>query len=156
MIAIRERREVVAAWGGYECPAPAGEAFGWAGFAAPEPLFRRESPLAGVVGSLLARRFHGWRGHSGRRYVCTIFAAPEVALDFGDAVVIGVARDAAGLRRAVAVTATGDLPGGIDFTLFVAAASARGACEWHVHLLAQNVCARRRVLDDLRLAMDAL
>ena len=153
MIAIRERQEVLRALGQDEGFSPAGEAFRWPGFEAPRPVFRHESPLAALPDSLLARRFHGWRGHSGRRYVCTIFSGPEEALEFGDAVVIAVARDASGLRRALAATETGALPDCVDFSLFVAAAGARGASEWHVHLLAQNFAARRRVLDDLRLVL---
>ena len=156
MIAIRERGEVLRAWGQDECVLPAAEAYHWPGFEAPGPVFRQDSPLAALPDGLLARRFHGWRGLSGRRYVCTIFAVPEEALEFADAVVIAVARDASGLRRAVAVTQTGDLAEVADFSLLVAAACAQEACEWHVHLMAQSVCARRAMLDDLQLVPEAL
>lgn len=114
------------------------------------------APLECLAGGALAARFHAWKGRSGERYICSVFPVqphdergglPE----FDEAVVIGVSRDASGRRRMLGVFESG---GGKDpmiadvsglFTSLKAF-----ACEWHIHLLAQNPGDRQRVIEDLK------
>ena len=155
MIAIRERQSIVRAWGesdGFE-PSSATDFGFWPGMAAPVSGFQSESPLNVLRDGDLSRRFHGWRGQSGRRYVCTVFADAGDALELADAVVIAVARDSDGKLRALAAIETGDLPGDVGLRLFRSAALAQGASEWHVHLLACHHAARQQVMDDLRFVL---
>lgn len=103
-------------------------------------------PLVSLADGPLARRFHAWNGHSGRRYICSVFPAsaeePQASLpDFVDAIVIAVAVAADGLRSPLAIFESGGAV--IDK---VSAGSLR---EWHVHLLATDAEVRRKVILDL-------
>ena len=100
----------------------------------------------------VASRFHSWRGHSGRRFVTSVFEADSALPDSGlpeldGAVVIPIRR--AGASR---------VPLGIfrlernsDRRVVLAAGLMEGVDEWHVHLLATTVAARVAVVADLRL-----
>jgi len=109
------------------------------------------APLASLAGGALARRFHSWRGTSGARYICSVFAAP--ALDelasYANAVVIGVGADAAGHLRIVLIGESGQLPDVFWHGAFARAAHAAGAHEFHLHLLAESAEERRAVVTDL-------
>jgi hypothetical protein len=114
------------------------------------------APLASLEGDVLARRFHVWSGRSGRRYICSVFAAcresAEAGLpDFADAIVIAVAMTAEGLRYPIAFFDCGDACAGyLDRRQgFLAKALAHSVREWHVHLLATNPQHRRSVLADI-------
>ena len=153
MIAIRERQEIVRAWGQDGEFMPSADLGYWPGMEAPVPLFRREGPLAALPDGDLSRRFHGWRGLTGRRYVCTIFSEAAPALELADAVVIAVTRGHDGQLHALSIIETGSWPHEIDFLMFQTAANALGASEWHVHLLANHVDARAKMMADLRFVL---
>lgn len=92
------------------------------------------------------RRFTAWRGRSGRRYVASTFpAADDHALSFTDAVLLAVTQD----RRIIAARDSG--PFGIEAALgrWRDSVVAAGACEIHVHLLAEDGMSRRSALLDL-------
>jgi hypothetical protein len=110
-----------------------------------EPPVAREMPLRSAA-ALGERRFTAWRGRSGRRYVASVFAAADThALSFTDAVLIAVSPE----RRIVAARDSG--PFGIEAALgrWQRAVMAAGACEIHVHLLAEDGMSRRAALLDL-------
>ena len=125
-----------------------------AGSRLPDRRSALNQPLVGLVGSDLSRRFLHWRGVSGRRYLFSIFplhraTSIDEAPRFHDAVVLAVARDAAGERRILVADETGALP-----DLFYASAQLRdavaaGANEIHVHLLTENNLGRAALLRDL-------
>ncbi|KUL93668.1 hypothetical protein DK26_23010 [Bosea sp. WAO] len=92
------------------------------------------------------RRFTAWRGRSGRRYVASVFAVQDGhALNFTDAVLLAVSPE----RTIVAARDSGAF--GIDaaLTRWRDAAATAGACEIHVHLLAEDSQSRRAALADL-------
>lgn len=114
----------------------------------------RNTPLQSLVGGSLASRFHAWRGVSGRRYVCSVFAIdpidPEAGLpDYTDVVALAVARDESGARRCLSVFMRGATADLVAQKHFVAAALAAGAVEWHIHLLAAGKQERRLIADDI-------
>ncbi|WP_186419149.1 hypothetical protein [Bosea sp. CS1GBMeth4] len=105
----------------------------------------REMPLRATA-RLAERRFTAWRGRSGRRYVASVFAVQDGhALGFSDAVLLAVSPE----RRIVAARDSG--PFGIDaaLTRWRDAVAMAGACEIHVHLLAEDGAGRRSALLDL-------
>ncbi|WP_332683228.1 hypothetical protein [Bosea sp. (in: a-proteobacteria)] len=105
----------------------------------------RETPLRGAA-QLAERRFTAWRGRSGRRYVASVFGVQDGhALNFTDAVLLAVSPE----RSIVAARDSG--PFGIDAALnrWRDAAAMAGACEIHVHLLAEDGQSRRAALADL-------
>ena len=105
----------------------------------------REMPLRSTA-ALNERRFTAWRGRSGRRYVASVFpVADEHALGFTDAVLLAVSPD----RRILAARESG--PFGIEAALgrWQRSIIAAGACEIHVHLLAEDGMSRRAALLDL-------
>ncbi len=110
-----------------------------------EPPVARELPMRSTA-SLSERRFTAWRGRSGRRYVASVFAADDMhALGFTDAVLLAVSAE----RRIIAARDSG--PFGVEAALsrWQRAVAAAGACEIHVHLLAEDGLSRRAALLDL-------
>jgi hypothetical protein len=114
-----------------------------------------DAPLDCLAGGPLASRFHSWRGASGKRFVCSVFAVRDGAElgglpEFESAIALAVARDARGQRQKIAVLDlswrdgrfTGDLERAGD-------ALRSGACEWHVHLLAAESAARCAAIADI-------
>ena len=123
----------------------------------PRPALASASPLAGLAGTDLSRRFRHWRGASGRRHLFSVFpvegpAPGEDAPSFADAVVMAVGRDADGERRILALDETGPLPDSLYDSALFQAAVARGADEIHVHLLADGPDARAAVIRDFETA----
>lgn len=105
----------------------------------------REAPLRSTA-KLAERRFTAWRGRSGRRYVASVFSVDDVhALGFTDAVLLAVSPD----RRIIAARDSG--PFGVEAALgrWQRAVMEAGACEIHVHLLAEDGLSRRAALLDL-------
>lgn len=105
----------------------------------------RELPLRSAA-QLAERRFTAWRGRSGRRYVASVFPVQDGhALGFSDAVLLAVSPE----RDIVAARDSG--PFGIDaaLTRWRDAVAMAGACEIHVHLLAEDGPSRRAALLDL-------
>lgn len=94
-----------------------------------------------------------WRGRSGRRYVVGVHPLAEPDLDeMGEAVLIAVRRDAAGVAEPVDVAAAGTSPREhFDGTWF-ARVRGRGATEMHVHRLAEDESERRAIVADLAIA----
>ncbi|MEJ0095295.1 MAG: hypothetical protein WDN46_18390 [Methylocella sp.] len=114
-----------------------------------------DAPLDCLMGRALAAHFHAWRGASGKRYVCSVF--PVTSNDwlgglpqFDAAVALAVGVDGEGQRTRVNTVelswSEGQFTG--DLTC-VRAALRAGACEWHIHLLAENPRARQAMIDDL-------
>jgi hypothetical protein len=102
---------------------------------------------------VLGERFHFWLGASGRRYVSTIFAAGDTALeglDLSCAVVIAVSRGADGNCRALSI-----VPNGLPLRLHSSAGNwlgGRTPNEFHVHLLPTNREQRDAAYADLQRA----
>jgi hypothetical protein len=101
----------------------------------------------------LGERFHFWVGASRRRYVCTIFAAGDTALetlDLSCAVVIAVERLRDGNCRALSI-----VPNGLPLRLHGSAGSwlgGRTPNEFHVHLLPADREQRDAAYADLQRA----
>ena len=117
---------------------------------------RNTTPLRGKSFSsspfgALGNRFHFWIGASGRRYVCTIFAAGDTALealDLSCAIVIAVTRGADGKCRALSI-----VPSGLPLRLHGSAGNwlgGRTPNEFHVHLLPSNREQRDAAYADLQ------
>ena len=108
-------------------------------------------PLASLTRTGLEKLFHCWIGASGRRYICSIYAfsgdplAEPPAFDCRRAVVAAVRRDQAG-PVVLFVFQPRDAD---DFRRRTQRARARGASEWHVHLLAETPEARAFAVIDL-------
>jgi hypothetical protein len=101
----------------------------------------------------LGERFHFWVGASRRRYVCTIFAAGDTALealDLSCAVVIAVERLSDGNCRALSI-----VPNGLPLRLHGSAGNwlgGRTPNEFHVHLLPADREQRDAAYADLQRA----
>jgi hypothetical protein len=99
----------------------------------------------------LGERFHFWTGESGRRYVASVFAAGDAALeglDLSCAVVIAVERTAEGTCRALSV-----VPSSLPLRLHSSAGNwlgGRAPKEFHVHLLPRNRGERDLAYADLQ------
>jgi hypothetical protein len=101
----------------------------------------------------LGERFQFWVGASGRRYVCTIFALGDTALeglDLSYAVVIAVERLGDGNCRALSI-----VPNGLPLRLHGSAGNwlgGRAPNEFHVHLLPASREQRDAAYADLQRA----
>ena len=105
--------------------------------------------MAGLRGSA-APSLSAWRGRSGRRYVVGVHDLVEAELaEIGEAVVIAVRRDEAGIAQAVAIAAVGRGARERLHRNWLARARQSGATEMHVHRLAESEEARRAVVTDL-------
>jgi hypothetical protein len=96
--------------------------------------------LSSTAGTVLAGRFHVWKGRSGRRYVVSAYA-PDCVPDYADVVMLAVRRTPEG-PRLIAGAVREDA--GADDEL-----RAPEADEVHLHLLATDAAARAAVLGDL-------
>lgn len=91
-----------------------------------------------------------WRGRSGKRYVVGVHDLSGPDLDeMGEAVVIAVRRDPAGIAELVAVSASGESPRERLHRTWLARARKGGATEMHVHRLAEGEAERRAIVEDL-------
>jgi len=98
----------------------------------------RGQALASLVSFDLGERFYSWRGASGERYVCSVFAVGErgALAGFSGSVIVGVRRSG-GERIPVCVLLSGD---------FNALCGEDGACairalgvdEWHIRFGADD------------------
>ena len=109
----------------------------------------RLRPVASLRGTP-AVPLSAWRGRSSRRYVVGVhdMAEPDLT-EMGDAVVIAVRRDGAGIAQPVCVATSGESPRERLKRGWLAHVARRGATEMHVHRLAQTEDERRAVLEDL-------
>lgn len=105
----------------------------------------RPSSLAGTA---LEAQFRYWSGASGRRYLTRVMDLDQAG-DFGGAPLVLAAIDESGGREAVWV----GLAGEAGFDAAIHAARAVGACEAHVHLLAESSDDRRSVAGDIQAAV---
>lgn len=101
----------------------------------------------------LGERFHFWIGGSGRRYVCSVFAAADSALeglDLTHAIIVAVERLRDGSCRALSI-----VPNGLPLRLHSSAGNwlgGRTPNEFHVHLLPTSLDERNAALVDLQRA----
>lgn len=112
------------------------------------------APLRSLAGETLASHFHAWRGASGRRYTCSVFPAvaeaPDAGLpDFVDAIAIAVAREPDGGRRRLSLLLSDATSDPAARSAFVAEGLAKGAIEWHIHLLAVEPWQRYAAATDI-------
>ena len=133
-------------------------ATGW--FDCPPRPAAANAPLASLAGGALASRFHAWRGRSGRRYICSVFAVLDMATEtefpnYSDAVIIAAAAEENGRRRMIAIGQSGSNGAWFGHSAFARMAISAGATEWHVHLLAASRAARHAVRCDLEAAAKA-
>jgi hypothetical protein len=115
----------------------------------------RNAPLAGLAGSSMSHRFRAWTGHSGRRYVFSVFAAGQGAALGGlptdaPAIVIAAERLTGEARAMLWVDHTGTSPEAFFDSPRVRAVLGRAGCELHLHLLAADAEERRAIVRDLR------
>ena len=116
------------------------------------PRLRGKSFSCSPYGAL-GERFHFWIGASGRRYVCSVFAAADTALeglDLTHAIVIAVERLRDGNCAALSI-----VPNGLPLRLHGSAGNwlgGRTPNEFHVHLLPTSVDERNGALVDLQRA----
>lgn len=104
---------------------------------------------AGLRGSP-ALALSAWRGRSGRRYVVGVHELAEPSLaEIGEAVVIAVKRDEAGIALPVSVTTSGRSPRESLHLNWLARMRQGGATEMHVHRLAESEDERRAIVEDL-------
>ncbi|MFC5555693.1 hypothetical protein [Methylobacterium iners] len=109
----------------------------------------RLKTAAGLRGSP-ATTLSAWRGRSGRRYVVGVHELAEPELnEVGEAVVLAVRRDPAGIGELVAVAAAGQSPRERLHGNWIARARHRGATEMHVHRLAETEAERSAIVADL-------
>jgi hypothetical protein len=114
------------------------------------PRLRGKSFSASNFGGL-GERFHFWTGASGRRYVCSVFAAGDnglEGLDLSCAVVIAVERSGGGTCRALSI-----VPNGLPLRLHGSAGNwlgGRTPNEFHVHLLPTERYERDAAYADLQ------
>ncbi len=104
-------------------------------------------PLAALRATALESLFQSWRGFSGRRYICSVYpVAAEPGFDCARAVVAAVRQTAYGAEIAFVFQ-----PGtSEDLSRWAEQARRCGACEFHVHLLAETSEQRDAVTADLR------
>ena len=105
-----------------------------------------DSPLAALAAHALADRFHSWRGASGRRHVCTVFAIDAELPEFAPAILLAVQRLPDGARRLLDVAA---IETAADSRLFAARARRTAANELHAHQIAETAAARAGAVADL-------
>ncbi|MEA1831238.1 hypothetical protein U8607_03995 [Methylobacterium durans] len=112
-----------------------------------EERLRTTASLRGTPALALS----AWRGRSGKRYVVGVHDLSEPDLDeMGEAVVIAVRRDEAGIAELVAVAAAGGSPRERLHRNWLARVRTSGANEMHVHRLAGSADERSAIVDDLR------
>ena len=103
----------------------------------------RHEPLRAGAGLALVRRFHAWRGRSGRRYEVSAYEA-SAAPDYAGVVALAVRRTPDGRLTMLGAVARDSE----DVSLVANPAFAR-ADEIHLHLLAENEAERAKVVRDL-------
>ena len=107
--------------------------------------------LAALAGTPISSRFCSWIGLSGRRYVFSVYPAPECPA-FRDAVLMAVVRDMTGQRRPVLVRETGAFPEAVVAKTQRQLRAFGGGLELHLHLLAGSPAERAAAVADLAIA----
>ncbi len=93
-------------------------------------------------------RFHYWLGHSGKRYLHTVFTVDECP-GIENALFVAVKRDSRGHRQAIATGNFGTAPDLVMHGTELAEARRRGANELHLHLMACGPAERHEALRDI-------
>ena len=114
-----------------------------------------DTPVAGLAGTDLSRRFRYWRGSSGRRYLFSVFPlgqrrTVELCPRFEGAVILAVAHGRDDERRILCIEETGSRPDRFFESGRLREAVAAGANEIHVHLLTESPAAREALVEDLQ------
>ena len=112
----------------------------------------REEPLRATAGLRSSpTTLSSWRGLSGRRYIVGVHSLDlNELLDVTDAVILAVSRDKSGTGHVVDSVLAGDRPSEESRTRWLDKVRERGACELHIHRLADTEARRREILADLR------
>ncbi|MEN5084093.1 hypothetical protein ABE438_16555 [Bosea sp. TWI1241] len=111
----------------------------------PQAQIAHEIPMRSAA-HLAERRFTAWRGRSGRRYVASVFPVHDThALTFTDAVLLAVSPE----RTILAARESGPFGVAAAMSRWRDTVALAGACEIHVHLLAEDGASRRAALRDL-------
>jgi hypothetical protein len=113
----------------------------------------RGASLAALAGTPIASRFCSWIGQSGRRYVFSVYPAPECPA-FPDAVLMAVVRDMTGRRCVVSVHDTGAFPEPVLARVRRELSAFASGLELHLHLLAASSAERAATIADLAIAGD--
>jgi hypothetical protein len=113
----------------------------------------RGASLAALAGTPIASRFCSWIGQSGRRYVFSVYPAPECPA-FPDAVLLAVVRDMTGRRCVVSVRDTGAFPEPVLARVRRELSAFASGLELHLHLLAASSAERAATIADLAIAGD--
>lgn len=113
--------------------------------ASPQAPIHDPHGLISLTDTGLGHLFQSWRGRSGRRLICSVYAleTPPV-FDPLQAVMFAVRREGTGARILFACAGLGERA----FARRVMEARALGAQEWHVHLLATTPEARAAAIAD--------
>lgn len=104
--------------------------------------------LAALAGTSIASRFCSWIGLSGRRYVFSVYPAPECPA-FRDAVLLAAVRDMTGQRRAILARDTGAFPEPVIAKAQRELRAYGPRAELHLHLLAGSPADRAAMVADL-------
>jgi hypothetical protein len=148
---------MIASFASPERPVPAGAGHSGSDGSGPFAVSSAPAgaPLASLAGDALARRFYGWRGASGARYVVTVHGVEsEGWTQIDAAVVVIVAVDLDGVRRIVGVEADPSPRRRDAIRAAAQAGAARGVrFEAHLHLLAETAARRAAVVADLARAV---
>jgi hypothetical protein len=107
--------------------------------------------LAALAGLPISSRFCSWIGSSGRRYVFSVYPAPECPA-FRDAVLLAAVRDMTGRRRAVLARDTGAFPEPVVAKAQRELRAYGARVELHLHLLATSAAERAAMVADLAVA----
>jgi hypothetical protein len=109
----------------------------------------RNLPLACLDRTGMENWLQSWRGGSGRRYICSVYAIGEPpSFDCARAIVAAVRKGARG-SAIVFVFEPGAEAESDGFGAWTEKARQYGASEWHVHLLAGSKEEREFALRDL-------
>jgi hypothetical protein len=111
----------------------------------------RGAPLAALAGMPISSRFCSWLGLSGRRYVFSVYPAPDCPA-LRDAVLLAVIRDMTGQRRVISVRETGSLPETAIARAQHELQAFGSGLEFHLYLLGASSSERAAAVADLEIA----
>jgi hypothetical protein len=111
----------------------------------------RSASLAALAGMSIASRFCSWLGLSGRRYVLSVYPAPDCPA-LRDAVLLAVVRDMTGQRRVISVRETGSFPEPVIAKAQHELQAFGSGLEFHLYLLGASSAERAAAVADLEIA----
>jgi hypothetical protein len=107
--------------------------------------------LAALAGTPFSSRFFSWAGLSGRRYVFSVYPAPDCPA-YCDAVMLAAVRDGSGRRHVVSVRDTGAFPEAVVARTVHELREFGSGLELHLHLLSRSLEEREATVADLAIA----